>query len=216
MEPSMRSCRDVLYGSAVMLKLAVVVCVVLWSSLAEALTWDFDDGTTQGWAAKEAGAAGGPAEVNLFPGEVTDGVWTIDVSPSVAGEADPSPSVQVISSTIGYDSGLFDRIRVRLRTVHHRPTVGSFRLSWTNEHNRTAPGQDPADPFSNRFSLIGQAGIVYTTEWQEVEVTLPVSDGEVAPSDREVWEGLLRDIRLHFSLDWGEPGVSRSADEVVG
>ena len=199
-----------------MLKLAVVAGIVLWSGLAEAMTWDFDDGTTQGWAAKQSGAAGGSSEVNLFPGQVTDGVWTIDVSPSVAGEERPSPSVQLISSTIGYDSGLFDRVRVRLRTVHHRPTVGSFWLAWTNEHNRTAPGQDPADPFSNRFRLSGQAGFVYTTEWQEVALMLPESDGEVAPDDREVWEGLLRDIRLGFSLDWGERGVSRSADEVVG
>ena len=199
-----------------MLKCAVVAGIALWSGLAEAMTWDFDDGTTQGWAAKEGAAAGGSSEVNLFPGQVKDGVWTIDVSPSVAGKKYPTPLVQVISSTIGYDSGLFDRIRVRLRTVHHRPTVGAFRLSWTNEHNRTAPGQDPASLFSNRFSLIGQAGFVYTTEWQEVEITLPESDGEVAPGDREVWEGLLRDIRLHFSLDWGERNVSRSAAEVVG
>ena len=199
-----------------MLKLAVVVCVVLWSSLAEAIRWDFDDGTTQGWVAKQAFAAGGPSEFNLFPGEVTDGVWTIDVSPSVAGKKYPSPSVQLISSTIGYDSGLFDRIRVRLRTVHHRPTVGSVGLSWTNEHNRTAPGQDPADRFGHRFLLVGRSGFVYTTEWQEVEVTLPESDGVVEPHDRKVWEGLLRDIRLNFSLDWGEPEVPRSASEVVG
>ena len=66
------------------------------------------------------------------------------------------------------------------------------------------------------FRLSDASGFVYTTEWQEVEVTLPESDGEVAPHDREVWEGLLRDIRLNFSLDWGERGVSRSAAEVVG
>ena len=136
-----------------MLLLAVVAGVVLLSGRAEALMWDFDDGTTQGWAAKESGAAGGPAEFNLFPGQVADGVWTIDMSPSVAGEKYPTPSVQLVSPTIGYDSSLFDRVRVRLRTVHHRPTVGSFWLAWTNEHNRTAPGRDPADLFSNRFSL---------------------------------------------------------------
>ena len=199
-----------------MLYLALLLSIGLSSRLVEAITWDFDDGTTQGWAAKESGAWGGPAEVNLFPGQVTDGVWTIDVSPSVAREEHPTPSVQVISPTIGYESRLFDRIRVRFRTVHHRPTVGSFWLSWTNEHNRTTPSRDPEKRGSNRFSLTGQAGFVYTTEWQEVELTLPVSDGEVAPSDREVWEGLLRDIRLNFSLDWGERGVSRSAAEVVG
>ena len=199
-----------------MLYLVLLLSIGLWSRFAEALTWDFNDGTTQGWAAKEGGAAGGPSEFNLFPGVVADGVWTIDVSPSVAGEKYPTPLVQVISSTIGYDSGLFDRIRVRLRTVHHRPTVGAFSLSWTNEHNRTAPGRDPARLSNSRFWLIGQAGFVYTTEWQEVEITLPESDGEVAPDDREVWEGLLRDIRLSFSLDWGERNVPRSAAEVVG
>ena len=198
------------------LHLVLVLGIALWSRSAEALTWDFDDGTTQGWAAKETGAAGGSAEVNLFLGQVQDGVWTIDVSPSVAGEKYPTPSVQVISPTIGYESRLFDRIRVRFRTVHHRPTVGSFWLSWTNEHNRMAPGLDPEKRSSSRFSLHGQAGFVYTTEWQEVALTLPVSDGEVAPGDREVWEGLLRDIRLHFSLDWGERDVPRSAAEVVG
>ncbi|MYB68282.1 MAG: T9SS type A sorting domain-containing protein [Gemmatimonadetes bacterium] len=199
-----------------MLYLALLLSIGLWSRFAEAITWDFDDGTTQGWAAKEGAAAGGSAEFNLFPGQVKDGVWTIDVSPSVAGKKYPTPLVQVVSPTIGYDSGLFDRVRVRLRTVHHRPTVGAFLLSWTNEYNRTVPGHDPADLFGDRFSLIGQAGFVYTTEWQEVEITLPESDGEVAPSDREVWEGLLRDIRLSFSLDWGERNVPRSAAEVVG
>ncbi len=199
-----------------MLHLVLLLGLALWSRFAEAITWDFDDGTTQGWAAKEAGAAGGSSEFNLFPGQVTDGVWTIDVSPSVAGEEHPTPSVQLISSTIGYDSGLFDRVRVRFRTVHHRPTVGSFWLAWTNEHNRTAPGLDPERRGSNRFSLVGRVGFVYTTEWQEVEVRLPESDGVVEPHDREVWEGLLRDIRLNFSLDWGERGVSRSASEVVG
>ena len=143
-------------------------------------------------------------------------MWTIDVSPSVVGEKYPTPSVQVISPTIGYDSHLFDRIRVRFRTVHHRPTVGSFWVAWTNEHNRLAPGRDPEKRGSNRFSLHGQVGFVYTTEWQEVELTLPVSDGEIALGDREVWEGLLRDIRLNFSLDWGESDVPRSAAEVVG
>ena len=199
-----------------MLHLVLLLGIALWSSLAEAIRWDFDDGTTQGWAAKRADAWGGPSEFNLFPGVVADGVWTIDVSPSVAGEEYPTPSVQLISSPIGYDSGLFDRVRVRFRTVHHRPTVGSFWLSWTNEHNRTRPGRDPEKRGSSRFSLLGHGGFVYTTEWQEVAWTLPESDGEVYPGDRVVWEGLLRDIRLNFSLDWGERDVPRSASEVVG
>ena len=198
-----------------MLRFAIIVCVVLWSSFAEAMTWDFDDGTTQGWAAKTGNGWGGTFEFNLFPGVVADGVWTIDVSPSMAGDPLPSPSVQVISPIIGHDSGLFDRVRARVRTIHHGPTVGSFSLTWTNEHNRADPGQDPEKRSSSRFFLSGQSGFAYTTEWQEVEFTLPEADGEIAPDDREVWEGLLRDIRLSFHLDWGERGVSRPADELV-
>ena len=199
-----------------MLRFAIIVCVVLWSSFAEAITWDFDDGTTQGWAAKTGNGWGGTFEFNLFPGVVEDGVWTIDVSPSVVGVL-PSPSVEVISPIIDHDSGLFDRVRARVRTIHHSPTVGSFSLAWTNEHNRTKPGHDPEHwGLGGRFRILGQSGFVYTTEWQEVEFTLPESDGEIAPDDREVWEGLLRDIRLGFSLDWGERGVSRPVDEQVG
>ena len=198
-----------------MLRFTIIVCVVLWSSFAEAMTWEFDDGTTQGWAAKTGNGWGGTFEFNLFPGVVADGVWTIDVSPSMAGDPLPSPSVQVISPIIDYDSGLFDRVRARVRTIHRGPTMGSFSLTWTNEHNRTDPGLDPERRGRGRFFLIGQSGFVYTTEWQEVEFTLPESDGAIAPDDRQVWEGLLRDIRLSFHLDWGERGVSRPVDELV-
>ena len=48
-----------------MLKLAVVVLVVLWSGSAEAIIWEFDDGTTQGWGAKEANIRVGVCGMNL-------------------------------------------------------------------------------------------------------------------------------------------------------
>ena len=178
-----------------MLKLAVVICVVLWSSLAEAIKWDFDDGTTQGWSAKRALAWGGVDEFNLFPGVVEDGVWRIDVLPSVAGDAYPASNVEVVASTIGYDSRLFDRVRVRVRTVHDSPTLGAFWLAWTNQYNLASPGVDPEEnsEVANRFALPGQQGFAYTTEWQEVDISL-------ANQDEKIWEGLLRDIRLGFVL----------------
>ena len=185
-----------------MLKLAVVVWIALWPGLAEAIIWEFDDGTTQGWAAKEASILGGsPRGFNQFPGVVEDGVWKIDVSPSIT-EDWPIPNVELISPTIGHDSSLFDQIWVRFRTVHHSPTVGSFWLTWTNEHNLMSPvwGQD--DLPESLFRLSGQRDFVYTTEWQEVEFSF-VGEDEV------VWEGLLRDIRLNFILDWNE-------DDMVG
>ena len=191
-----------------MLKFAVVVCAVLWSSFAEAVKWDFDDGTMQGWSAKRALEWGGPNEFYLFPGEVEDGVWRVDVSPSVAGKRDPSPNAALISYTIGYDSHLFDRVRVRFRTLHDRPTAGRVWLAWTNEHNLAAPGRDPEGPPENRFS-IPSIDFAYTTEWQEVEFS-------ISGQDEIVWEGLLRDIRLHFTLDRNEAEEPRSVDEVVG
>ena len=184
-----------------MLKLAVVVCVVLWSGSATAIIWEFDDGTTQGWVAKETLTLGGPREFDVFPGIVEDGVWKIDVSPSVTGDW-PIPNVELISPTIGHDSSLFDQIWVRFRTVHHSPTVGSFWLTWTNEHNLMPLAGDRDDLPDRLFRLSGQTDFVYTTEWQEVEFSF-VGEDEVA------WEGLLRDIRLNFVLD-------RNEDDVVG
>ena len=193
-----------------MFKFAVFACVVLWSSLAEAVKWDFDDGTTQGWAAKTATAWGGSSEFHLFPGEVEDGVWRVNVSPSVARKRDISPNVALISSTIGYDSHLFDRVRVRFRTAHQRPTVGLVRLAWTNEHNLTAPGLDPEKRSKSRFTIHSMDDSAYTTtKWQEVEFTL-------SGRDEIVWEGLLRDIRLAFFFAQDETAEPQSVDELVG
>ena len=173
-----------------MLKLAVVVCVVIWSRPAEAIKWDFDDGTTQGWTAKEIFTLGGTREFSQFPGVVEDGVWRISVSPSVIGNLSTSgwSSVEVVSSTIGYDSGLFDQVRIRFRTVHDRPSEGSFWITWENysDYSGFSDEEEENEPPIQR--------IVYTTEWQEVLLSL-------AGQDR--WEGLLKNIRLSFLLDFG-------------
>ena len=177
-----------------MLLLAVVAGIALWSGPAEAIKWDFDDGTTQGWSAKEADIWGGPRELHQFPGVVEDGVWRIEVNPSVTKGHHSEPTVEVISSRIGYDSSLFDHVRLRFRTVHDRPTNGTFALAWTNEHNSMFSGWDPEEPLSGtRFGIFPQP-IVYTTEWQEVVLS-------VAGQDEKIWEGLLKDIRLSFALD---------------
>ena len=179
-----------------MLKFAVVVGFVLWSSLAGAVRWEFDDGTTQGWSAKEA--TGGVHELHQFPGVVEDGVWRIAVDPAVTKGIYSTPQVELISPTIGYDSGLFDHGRIRCRTVHHRPTMGKFAVAWTNEHNALPSGLDLA------FATFPQE-IVYTTEWQELVVVL------VGRDDKR-WEGLLKDIRLSFSLDRSD--VESTSDTV--
>ena len=167
-----------------MLLFAVVVSLVLWSDPAEAIKWDFDDGTTQGWTAKEALVWGGTREFHQFPGEVEDGVWRVTVSPSVTKSRHSMPSVEVVSSLIGYDSALFDHVRIRFRTVHDRPTYGNFVINWENSSYF-----DPDDP-ENLFKVFPQK-IIYTTKWQEVGFSLTGQDG---------WEGLLKNIQLGFVL----------------
>ena len=186
-----------------MLKFSVVVCVILWSGPAVAITWEFDDGTTQGWSAREAFLWGSTRETHLFPGEVEDGVWRIVVAPSVTKSFYPWPNVKLISPTIGYDSGLFDQVRIRFRTVHDRSTVGyfSFNMAWTNEHNAVE------DPTRDQFVIVSQETLVYTTEWQEVGLSL-------VGQEEKTWEGLLKDIRLSFSLDGGDPSADPSAETV--
>jgi len=176
--------------------LAVVAAVMLWNDPVGAIKWEFDDGTTQGWSAKEA--TGGVHELHQFPGVVEDGVWRIEVDPAVSKGIYSTPQVELISPIIGYDSGLFDHVRIRCRTVHHRPTMGNFSFAWTSEHNALPSGRDFA------FTIFPQE-IVYTTEWQELVVVL-------AGRDEKRWEGLLKDIRLSFSLDRSD--VESTSDTV--
>ena len=179
-----------------MLLFAVVAGIVLSGGGAKAIKWDFDDGTTQGWSAKEALTWGGTRELYLLPRVVEDGVWRITVDPYVTKSHYSSASISVISSaelispTIGYDSGLFDHVRIRFRTVHDRPTVGSLSVAWTNEHNA---GLDIED-FSEDQFVLPLRPIVYTTEWQEAVIAL-------GNQDETIWEGVLKDIQLSFVLD---------------
>ena len=170
-----------------MLLFAVIVCVVLWSVPAEAIKWDFDDGTTQGWTAKETHKVGGTREFSQFPGVVEDGVWRITVSPSVLENLTTSvgSAVEVVSYTIGYDSGLFDQVRIRFRTVHDRATEGAVWMRWEN-----SSGYVGVEYLRGEDAL--QQRIVYTTEWQEVLLSL---------AGHDYWEGLLKNIRLSFLLD---------------
>ena len=182
-----------------MLMCAVVAGIVLWSSSAGAIKWDFDDGTTQGWSAKEAHIWGGTRELYLFPGVVEDGVWRITVDPEVlkthysSAGISVTSSAELVSPTIGYDSGLFDHVRIRFRTVHERPTVGSFSLAWTNEHNAGLTIED----FSEYQFVLPVRQMLYTTEWQEEVFAL-------GQQDEKTWEGLLKDIQLSFVLDRAE------------
>ena len=157
---------------------AVVVGFVLWSGPAVAIRWEFDDGTTQGWSAKEH--IRGAREFNHFPWVVEDSVWQITVDPSATKAVSPLPQGELVSPAIGYDSGLFDYVRIRCRTVYDDPTEGTLGLGWEN-----------ASGFRASFETLVFKQVVYTTEWQEVVLSV---------ADRDGWEGPLKNIILEFIL----------------
>ena len=183
-----------------MLLIFLCAWMVLLSSPAMAIRWDFDDGTTQGWGAKKPGSAGGDHQFYPLYGAVDAGVWRISAfrTDGLSGSG-----ATLISPTIGHDSHLFDRVRVRFRTVHPSPTTGALVLEWTNEHNLMFPGSDPL-PRRSRFSLRanGTYGeLLYTTEWQEFEFSL-IDMEENSFGYYPLWAGLLDDIRLDFVVEF--------------
>ena len=99
---------------------------------AFALTWDFDEGTTWGWTAHESelGNWSGVAPTTVYS-EVEAGVWRIAPVPS--GQ---QPAIRLLSPLIGEDSDLFDRVTLRLRIIHDRPTGGPLLMYWSNGESR--------------------------------------------------------------------------------
>ena len=181
-----------------MLLIFLCTWMVLLSSPATAIQWDFDDGTTQGWGAKKPIRSGGNHLFFSLSGTVEEGVWRIN---AFRTDGLSGAGVTLISPTIGHDSHLFDRVRVRFRTVHPSPTTGALLLLWTNEHNLMFPGSDPLPRGRFYLQANGDYGeFVYTTEWQEVEFSL-IDMEESSFGYQRLWEGPLDDIRLLFGLE---------------
>ena len=189
-----------------MLPLLLCAWIVLLSVPAAAVKWDFDDGTTQGWGAKKPISAGGEHQFYPLSGAVEAGVWRIE---AIRTDGRGGSGVDLISPTIGYDSHLFDRMRVRFRTIHHTPTTGALSFRWTNEHNLMYPGKDPLSQ-RGRFGLRANGAdgeLVYTTEWQEFEFALVDMEKNYF-GYYPLWEGLLDDIRLMFTLEFMTESMS--------
>ena len=169
---------------------------------ADAITWEFDiTGDTQGWTARES--ADSKALTNTLAhlySEVSDGVWRIDMAPFEHGR---NPSLQLVSPLIGQDSGLFDRVEVRLRVVHTDPFFGASSLHWTNVHNQLTPGWESREQRDqNSFFWISQWH-TYTTDWQEIIYAHLETGTFEAPTGRVydiVWAGALDDIRIDLRL----------------
>lgn len=191
--------------------LTTVLVVVFLAGTAHAITWNFDrDGDAQGWWAAE-GETGGAMSTQLshLPSQVQDGVWRMPFRPF---ESSRNPSVRLVSPLLGFDSGLFDRIAIRLRLVGSRPLAGYTWFSWTNEANPTH-AMSLMDGAIDTLLAVPQE-LTYTTQWQEVAVT----DLSQRPTEMLgqpyvlLWAGELQDIRLEFVMREGSGWFDSPAD----
>ena len=150
---------------------------------AFALTWDFDDGSTWGWTARESYHSN-VIWINRDPlqSEVVDGVWRIAPVPG------RRPTVLLHSPLIGEDSALFDRLTLRLRLIHHSPTEEQFAMYWSNAVSRP-------DAVTNGVFSTGRQQS-YPLEWEEITIDLRA----LAEADTE-WAITWQDTLFNFSLD---------------
>ncbi|MCE2447398.1 MAG: VCBS repeat-containing protein [Candidatus Latescibacteria bacterium] len=150
---------------------------------AFALTWDFDDGSTWGWTARESATHSNGGNDPLHS-EIVDGVWRIAPVPG------RRPTVQLRSPLIGKDSALFDRLTLRLRLIHHSPTEGPFSMYWSNaERRRLLKGR-----VSTRRDLQP-----YPLEWEDLTVDLRALV-EAYPEQEIIWQDTLYNIHIDMML----------------
>ena len=148
---------------------------------AVALTWDFADGTTWGWTAREGTYSNGGGKESLRS-EIVDGVWRIAPVPN------RRPTVELRSPLIGQDSALFDRLTLRLRLIHHSPTEESFRIVWSNAESRRL--------LRRGFSTGHQQS--YPIEWEDITVDLRALAAD--PERPIIWQDTLFNIRIDMLL----------------
>ena len=154
---------------------------------ALALTWDFDDGSTWGWTARESSSYSTQHTSDPLQTEIVDGVWRI--APAPTGR----PTVQLRSPLIGRDSALFDRLTLRLRLIHHSPTEGPFWMYWSNaERRRLLKG----------WSSTWRDLQPYPIEWEDITVDLRAltADPEADPELEIIWRDTLYTIRIDMML----------------
>ena len=155
---------------------------------AFALTWDFDDGSTWGWTARESHYTNKSGSRDPLQTEIVDGVWRIAPVPG------RRPTIELRSPLIGKDSALFDRLTLRLRLIHHSPTEGPFSMRWSNAERRRHPegGVGFVGTGTNRQS--------YPIEWEDITVDLRALAADPDPEREISWQDTLYTIRLDMML----------------
>ena len=163
---------------------------------ALALTWDFDEGTTWGWTAQESwlGISVADTPTTVYS-EVEDGVWRI--APVPDGHR---PAIRLVSPLIGEDSALFDRVTLRLRIIHDRPTEGNLTMHWSNVESRrrkqeAGQAPDPSGFYTVRLQL-------YPIEWENITIDLRALEAAAAAHPEEEWGAVTwQDTLFHLQLE---------------
>ena len=180
---------------------------------AFALTWDFDEGTTWGWAAHESfvGRSVEDTPTTVYSG-VEDGVWRI--APVPGGHR---PAISLVSPLIWEDSALFDRVTLRLRIIHDRPTEGSLTMRWSNVESRRRKKEasqgaspDPSGFYTGRYQL-------YPIEWENITIDLRALEAAAEANPEEkwgavTWQDTLFHLQLHLVLTPFNTDPQGSAD----
>ena len=180
----------------------LLAMLLLATHRASALTWDFDDGTTWGWTARESALSTDRGSVSTVYSEVADGVWRIAPVPGAQ-----RPAIQLRSPWIGEDSALFDRVTLRLRIIHDRPTEGRLVMEWFNtEYKRLIDASrggyiqfDIQSPF-----LTGRLQF-YPTDWEHITIDLRALEAFAASNPEEgiaiTWQDTLFEFHLDLDLN---------------
>ncbi|MCY3668683.1 MAG: T9SS type A sorting domain-containing protein [Gemmatimonadetes bacterium] len=165
---------------------------------AFALTWDFDESTTWGWTARESelGRLGGVSPTTVYS-EVEDGVWRI--APVPGGHR---PAIRLLSPLIGADSALFDRVTLRLRIIHDRPTEGTLLMWWSNVESRRRKqeaDQGALPDWSGVYTIRNQ---LYPIEWENITIDIRALEAAAAAHPEEEWGAVTwQDTLFHLQLE---------------
>ena len=178
---------------------------------AFALTWDFDEGTTWGWTAHESelGNWSSFAPTTVYS-EVEAGVWRIAPVPN--GQI---PAIRLLSPLIGEDSALFDRLTLRLRIIHDRPTGGNLLMYWSNGESRRR--KQEAGQFSSRSGFYTGGYQYYPIEWENITIDIRALEAGLEARREEpiatiwadtslVWQDTLFHLQLDLNLNHNPEG----------
>ena len=182
---------------------------------AFALTWDFDEGTTWGWTAHESwlGNDSGVTPTTVYS-EVEAGVWRIAPVPIAQ-----QPAIRLLSPLIGEDSNLFDRVTLRLRIIHDRPTWGNLLMNWSNVESRRRKKEAPQGAMSDRSGFYTLRLQLYPIEWENItidirglEAGLEARRGEpiatIWADTAVTWQDTLFHLQLDLNLNIEPRGLA--------